>query len=67
VTRPERALAALDETLVLQVKDASNAAWGRVSGGEAIESAVEEFTVALGNLILLHEKMRGAAARKFGT
>ncbi len=65
-TLAERALAALDETLVHQVEGAADAAWGRASGGAPIDESVEQFMRALDDILSLHEKMRAAALKKFG-
>jgi hypothetical protein len=65
MTRAERVLAALDENFVLLVKDAENAAWGRTSGGEPVDSSVAKCLASLDKLSELHEKLRAAVANKF--
>ncbi len=61
----ERVLAAIDETLVQQIKGAADQAWLQVSGGQSIETSVEKFMTFFDKIVELHQKIRAAAEKKF--
>jgi hypothetical protein len=65
MTVGERVLAALDETLVQQIKGAADQEWLQVSSGESIDKSVEKFMVFLDKIVELHQKIRAAAEKKF--
>jgi hypothetical protein len=66
MTQGDRVLAAIDELLAQQIKGAADLAWLRVSGGEKIDISVAKFMTVFDQLVDLHEKIRAAAADKFG-
>lgn len=65
MTTLERALAALDEVLILQVKGAADAAWLRVTGKQPLAEAGADFARELVTLFDLHDALRVAVADKF--